>query len=173
MRVGQVEAVLGGHPGLAQATQQRSFQGRLRWARRRAGADVRALYRAHAEGGGGPGHEGFEHGLHAHVDAFGHQRRDTAVSDAARHDVAEHVQIGAHVESHPVQCAAAAGSDPPCPHPDGGDLARVGPVGPDPDAGVRTHAGGAGQAEVGQRVDHHLFEAVDVGRARRTDRRAP
>ena len=48
-------------------------------------------------------------------------------------------------------------------HPDGGDLARVRPVGLDPDAGVLADAGRTGQAKVGQRLDHHLFEAVHVG----------
>ncbi len=45
-------------------------------------------------------------------------------------------------------------------------LRGVGPVGVDPDAGVLPDAAGPGQAEVGQRVDHDLLEAVHVGRTR-------
>ena len=71
------------------------------------------------------------------------------------------------VERDAVQGAAAARADPHRPHADGGDLPRVGPVGVDPDAGVLVHAAGAGQPEVGQRVDHHPLQAMHVPGARR------
>src|SRR5690606_37118206 len=48
-------------------------------------------------------------------------------------------------------------------HADGGDLARRGAVGLDPDARVVVEAADVGQAELDDRVDHQLLHGADVG----------
>ncbi len=63
--------------------------------------------------------------------------------------------------------AAATRAGPEGPHPDGCDFAGVRTAGVEPDPGVRVVARGPGQAEVGQRLQHHLLETVHVGRAGR------
>jgi hypothetical protein len=89
---------------------------------------------------------------HRGGDALGRQRRHRLVADAARHDVAEVREVGLDVEGEAVH-----GPAPHVAHADRGDLAVV-----DPHARVVVDAAGAGEADVGQRVDHDLLEGVDV-----------
>jgi hypothetical protein len=105
-----------------------------------------------------PGDEGVGRFGQADVDPLGGQGGDPVLGDAAGHDVVEVAQVGVDVEGHAVQGAVARQA-----HADGSDLAGPFTLRRDPHARVVVHPGGAGQAQVGQRVDHHLFDRAHVG----------
>ena len=96
------------------------------------------------------------------IDALGAQRGHPAIRDPARHDVAEHGQVGAHVERDAVECASPPGTGAQRAYADGGDLAGVRAAGVEPDARVLALARRPVQTEVGQRRDDDLLQAVHV-----------
>ena len=94
--------------------------------------------------------------LHRHVDALLGQRRHRPVADAAGDDVLAHVRhVGGDVEGEAVHRAPAGEA-----HADRRDLARVGAVGVDPDAGILAQPAGTGQAELGEGVDQQRLDAA-------------
>src|SRR5262245_38642089 len=82
-------------------------------------------------------------------DAF--ERRDAPVSNPARHDQTERLEVGGHV-----QRKAVAGNPPSDPDADRGELVR-----PDPDAGQAVDAAGL-DTEIVRRSDEDLFEVAHV-----------
>ena len=114
---------------------------------------------ARGPSGRGPGRDGVDHLAHADLDALGGQRGDRLVGGAAGHDVVEEAHVRVDVEGEAVHRPATREA-----HADGRDLAGVLALGIDPDPGEAIEPAGAGQAQVGQRVDHHLLDAVDVRR---------
>ncbi len=92
------------------------------------------------------------------VDALLGERGDGAVGDPAGDDVLAHVHhVGRDVEGEAVHRAT-----PRQPDTDRGDLARVRPVGVDPHARIVRQPTGAGQAQLGERVDQQLLDRSDV-----------
>ena len=91
-------------------------------------------------------------GAHVGGDAFGRQRGDRLVGDAARDDVVEEREIGIDVEREPVHRAPAAQL-----HADRRDLAVL-----DPHARIPVEASGAAHAEIGERVDQQLLDGAHV-----------
>ena len=79
-----------------------------------------------------------------------------ALAQAAGDDLLEEIEVVADVERHAVRGDPAAHPDA-----DGRDLAQVTPRFAEEDAGHAFDAAGA-QRELGQGVDRHLFEVVDV-----------
>ena len=86
------------------------------------------------------------------MDALGGHRGHRLVGDAAWDDVPEVGEVGVDVEGEAVHRPAPAD-----PHTDGADLPFA-----HPDAGVTREAAGAGQAQIGEDVDHELLYRVDI-----------
>ena len=117
---------------------------------------------------GGAGGDGVDHLAHRHGEALGGERGHGLVGDAARDDVAEHRQVGIHVEGEAVHRAAAADADT-----DRADLARPVRLRRHPHPWVVGQATDVVEAEVSQHVDHEGLDGDHVGFAVRQTTAAP
>jgi len=111
--------------GLAQTPDERSFRrGDLDTLPGRTRHHVMTIDAGLPEHVGGAGNERFGDRGHGDVDAFGPERGDTTIGNAARHDVGEHAEVARHVERHAVQRAPGSWHPANRADTDGGDLAR-------------------------------------------------
>ena len=98
---------------------------------------------------------------HGCGDAFGLQRGDGGIGNAAGHDAGESfIHLASDVEGKPMQRAA-----PIQLHPYGGNLAGRRAMDVEPHASLSGASSGPGQTQISKGIDDDLLNATDIGRS--------